>query len=92
MLPNLNVEELVKSFTIQTNDNLMVIYLSSLIRSVIALHNLINNKLVNKEHERGDVSGKEKKEKGGEKTKEKAKEKEDGKEDEKAKDGQEKKA
>jgi 26S proteasome regulatory subunit N8 len=38
--------------TVKTNDMMLVIYLSSLIRSVIALHNLINNKMLNKEHER----------------------------------------
>jgi 26S proteasome regulatory subunit N8 len=52
LLPNLNVQELVKSFAVKTNDMMLVIYLSSLIRSVIALHNLINNKILNKEHER----------------------------------------
>jgi 26S proteasome regulatory subunit N8 len=52
LLPNLNVHELVKSFAVKTNDMMLVIYLSSLIRSVIALHNLINNKMLNKEHER----------------------------------------
>ncbi|KAL2652542.1 hypothetical protein R1flu_020670 [Riccia fluitans] len=52
LLPNLNVQELVKSFAVKTNDMMLVIYLSSLIRSVIALHNLINNKMLNKEHER----------------------------------------
>ncbi|KAG0577597.1 hypothetical protein KC19_5G167300 [Ceratodon purpureus] len=45
LLPNLNVHELVKSFAVKTNDMMLVIYLSSLIRSVIALHNLINNKV-----------------------------------------------
>merc|ERR1719352_459086 len=43
LMPNLNVEELVRSFSVKTNDMMLVIYLSSLIRSVIALHNLINN-------------------------------------------------
>lgn len=45
LLPNLNVEELVKSMMVKTNDMHMVIYLSSLIRSVIALHDLVNNKI-----------------------------------------------
>merc|ERR1712125_285100 len=45
LLPNLNVEELVQSVFTKTNDMHMVIYLSSLIRSVIALHDLINNKI-----------------------------------------------
>eukprot|EP00850_Spirogloea_muscicola_P018051 SM000161S02433 [mRNA] locus=s161:99618:101711:- [translate_table: standard] len=52
LLPNLNVQELVTSFAVKTNDMMLVIYLSSLIRSVVALHNLINNKILNKEHER----------------------------------------
>ncbi|PWA48857.1 JAB1/Mov34/MPN/PAD-1 [Artemisia annua] len=54
LLPNLNVAELVKAFSVKTNDQMLVIYLSSLIRSVIALHNLINNKLLNKEHEKAE--------------------------------------
>ncbi|KAL1222138.1 26S proteasome non-ATPase regulatory subunit 7 -like protein B [Cardamine amara subsp. amara] len=56
LLPNLNVNELVKAFAVKTNDMMLVIYLSSLIRSVIALHNLINNKLLNKEHEKAEDS------------------------------------
>mmetsp|Transcript_12740 Transcript_12740/g.28108 ORF Transcript_12740/g.28108 Transcript_12740/m.28108 type:complete len:246 (-) Transcript_12740:71-808(-) len=46
LLPNLNVEELVKSAMVKTNDMHMVIYLSSLIRSVIALHDLVSNKII----------------------------------------------
>lgn len=45
LLPNLNQDHIIRSFNVQTNDNMLTIYLSSLIRSVIALHNLINNKL-----------------------------------------------
>mmetsp|Transcript_22187 Transcript_22187/g.54908 ORF Transcript_22187/g.54908 Transcript_22187/m.54908 type:complete len:332 (+) Transcript_22187:154-1149(+) len=52
LLPNLNLEDYVKAFAVKTNDMMLVIYLSSLIRSVIALHNLISNKAVNKEKER----------------------------------------
>jgi len=44
LLPNVNVEEMTRSFAVKTNDMMMVIYLSSQIRSIIALHNLINNK------------------------------------------------
>lgn len=36
-----------KPLTVVTNDQLLVIYLSSLIRAVIALHGLVNNKLEN---------------------------------------------
>ncbi|KAM0830493.1 hypothetical protein ACQ4PT_066165 [Festuca glaucescens] len=56
LLPNLNVNELIKAFAVKTNDMMLVIYLSSLIRSVIALHNLINNKMLNKEHEKVEDS------------------------------------
>ena len=52
LLPNLETEEMAKAFAVNANDNLLVLYLSSLIRSVIALHNLINNKLNNRELER----------------------------------------
>jgi 26S proteasome regulatory subunit N8 len=45
LLPNLNVDELVKALMIKTNDMYLVIYLSSLIRTVIALHDLVNNKI-----------------------------------------------
>ncbi|GKA26755.1 26S proteasome non-ATPase regulatory subunit 7 homolog A [Tanacetum coccineum] len=54
LLPNLNVADLIKAFAVKTNDQMLVIYLSSLIRSVIALHNLINNKMLNKEHEKAE--------------------------------------
>ena len=44
LLPNLGVEELARSFAVQSNDMMLAIYLSSLTRSVLALHNLIDNK------------------------------------------------
>jgi 26S proteasome regulatory subunit N8 len=44
LLPNLN-NDLVQSMIVKTNDMHMAIYLASLIRSVIALHDLINNKI-----------------------------------------------
>mmetsp|Transcript_20323 Transcript_20323/g.69182 ORF Transcript_20323/g.69182 Transcript_20323/m.69182 type:complete len:328 (+) Transcript_20323:169-1152(+) len=80
LLPNLNVPEMVRSFAVKTNDSMAVIYVSSLIRSVLALHNLINNKILNKEHERAKDAaleegkeGEEKKQEGKEETKEGAK-------------------
>lgn len=45
LLPNLNVEELVRSLLIKTNDMHLVIYISSLIRCIVALHDLVRNKL-----------------------------------------------
>ena len=45
LLPNLNVESLVKAFMVKTNDTHLVVYMSTLIRAIIALHNLVNNKI-----------------------------------------------
>mmetsp|Transcript_27131 Transcript_27131/g.35567 ORF Transcript_27131/g.35567 Transcript_27131/m.35567 type:complete len:340 (+) Transcript_27131:94-1113(+) len=45
LLPNLNVDELVRSMLVKTNDMHLVIYLSSLIRCIIALHDLVQNKI-----------------------------------------------
>ena len=44
LMPNLNVEEIDKAFAVKTNDMMMAVYIASLVRTVIALHNLINNK------------------------------------------------
>lgn len=46
------VDELVRAFTVKTNDQMLAIYLASLIRATIALHDLISNKIVNREAER----------------------------------------
>lgn len=80
LLPNLQTQEMVRSFSVKTNDQLLVIYLSSLIRAVIALHNLINNKIENLKSE-SLTNGEEQKEE----TKEGEKKSEDKKEDDKAK-------
>lgn len=45
LLPNLNTEALVNSMMMQTNDMHMAIYIAALIRTVIALHDLVNNKI-----------------------------------------------
>jgi len=52
LCPNLQLKELVTSLKVNTNDNMLVIYVASLIRSIIALHNLINNKLKNQDLEK----------------------------------------
>jgi 26S proteasome regulatory subunit N8 len=44
LLPDLSDPAVMKSFTSSTNDQLLVVYLSSLLRSVIALHALVDNK------------------------------------------------
>jgi 26S proteasome regulatory subunit N8 len=51
LLPNLKVEQMVRSFSVKSNDYMYVIYVSSLIRSIISLHELINNKINAKEIE-----------------------------------------
>ena len=52
LLPNLNIEDVIKSFSMKTNDFMHMTYVCSLVRSLISLHNLINNKIANKEAER----------------------------------------
>lgn len=64
--------ELARAMSVKTNDQLMAIYLSSLIRAITAFHDLIENKIKNRElQEERESSGKEKE-----------KEKTEGKEDE----------
>ena len=43
---------MVNSFSVKTNDYMHVIYVCSLIRAVISLHSLINNKISTKETEK----------------------------------------
>lgn len=65
LLPNLNVEELVRSMLVKNNDMHMVIYLSALIRCVIALHDLVLNKIAyNNEGGDGMLEGESKEKKG----------------------------
>ncbi|EIM89623.1 Mov34-domain-containing protein [Stereum hirsutum FP-91666 SS1] len=87
LLPDLGQESLTRAFASETNDELLVVYVSSLVRAVIALHALVDNKATigraemeegEKEKEREKEKDKkgEKKEKGdGEKEKEASKEK-----------------
>lgn len=44
LLPNMNVETLSKALAVKSNDMMLVIYVASLIRSILALHKLIDNK------------------------------------------------
>jgi len=44
LIPDLNAGEMTKSFVKSSNDQLLVVYLSSLVRAVIALHALVDNK------------------------------------------------
>lgn len=53
--------ELARAMSVKTNDQLMAIYLSSLIRAITAFHDLIENKIKNRElQEERDSGGKEK--------------------------------
>jgi 26S proteasome regulatory subunit N8 len=45
LLPDVTKPSLVDAHNLQTNDQLMSVYLGSLVRTVIALNNLIDNKL-----------------------------------------------
>jgi 26S proteasome regulatory subunit N8 len=80
LLPDLSAEGVKRSFASNTNDQLLVVYLSSLLRAVIALHALVDNKATigRAELEEGtgdDEKEKEKDKKG--KTEEKKDEKDD---------------
>ncbi|KAG2487285.1 hypothetical protein HYH03_014126 [Edaphochlamys debaryana] len=44
LLPNMNVESLSKALAVKSNDMMHVIYVASLVRSILALHKLIDNK------------------------------------------------
>lgn len=51
LLPNLAGEKTVRSFSVKTNEMMQTIYVASLIRTVMTLHKLINNRIDNKELE-----------------------------------------
>jgi 26S proteasome regulatory subunit N8 len=54
LLPDVTQPDLIKSIYVKTNDEMLLVYLSSLIRSIIALHNLIMNKIQNSDSEKAD--------------------------------------
>lgn len=79
LLPDITSEQFTETMYVKTNDQMLVVYLASMVRSIIALHNLINNKLTNRDAEEGKKADKEA-EKEKEKNKDKDKDKEkDGK-------------
>ncbi|XP_024274627.1 26S proteasome non-ATPase regulatory subunit 7 [Oncorhynchus tshawytscha] len=82
LLPDVNLQEFIKAFYLKTNDQMLVVYLASLIRSVVALHNL-NNKIANRDAEKKE--GQEKDDSKKEKKEDKEKEKGDTKKDKKDK-------
>ena len=54
LLPNVEEERLKAGISVSANDNAMVIYVGSLVRSILALHDLIVNKMNNQRIERGE--------------------------------------
>lgn len=52
LLPSLNMPQLVSGFVTKTNDMMLVLYVSALIRTIIALHNLVDNKIMLKMSEK----------------------------------------
>merc|ERR1719321_584879 len=84
LLPDQDCDELVKSFAMETNDMMLALYLGSMLRSTVALHNLINNKIRNKkskEEKKEDKKKDEKDKEGDDKGKEGGKDGKDKKED-----------
>ena len=70
--------ELARAMSVKTNDQLMAIYLSSLIRAITAFHDLIENKIQNRQQQEEKAGGD--KEKGeNDKAEKKEGESEDGK-------------
>lgn len=51
--------ELTRAMSVKTNDQLMAIYLSSLIRAITAFHDLIDNKIQNKRQQEDEDARKE---------------------------------
>ena len=84
LLPDINLQEFVKAMYVNTNDQHLVLYLSALIRSTIALHNLINNKIQNRDAEKNENAKKDEKKKE-DKEKDKDKDSKEGKGDAKDK-------
>ena len=59
LLPDVNLQSFVRAVNITTNDQMLVVYVAALIRSIIALHNLICNKLQNRDAERSEAKDKD---------------------------------
>lgn len=79
LLPNLSDPETTQSFSTSTNDQLLVVYLSSLLRAVIALHALVDNKESIGRAEMEESKGLEEKDKKDKSVKDEKAEKEKGK-------------
>ncbi|KAL1458003.1 hypothetical protein WDU94_008180 [Cyamophila willieti] len=58
MLPDITNGKFIDAFHVKTNDQMLVVYLAAMIRSIIALHNLINNKITNRDAEKKEITSK----------------------------------
>lgn len=56
MLPNTQVEDVKRSMFETTNDQHMILYISSLVRAVLGLHDLVNNKTKHRDTEEGTTA------------------------------------
>lgn len=82
LLPDIFSDSFLDNLYIKTNDQSLVVYLAALVRSIIALHNLINNKITNRDAEEGKKEdNKDKKEKKEDKDEKKAEDKSKDKKD-----------
>lgn len=54
--PQIENSELARAMSVKTNDQLMAIYISSLIRAITAFHDLIENKIQNRQQQEDNES------------------------------------
>ena len=45
------MDQMISAFSVKSNDYMYILYVSSLVKSIISLHSLINNRIHNKERE-----------------------------------------
>ncbi|CAL8102599.1 unnamed protein product [Calicophoron daubneyi] len=61
LLPDLHLHDMVRALHVNTNDEMLVVYVAAIMRAILALHDLISNKLANRETERNEEGGEHKK-------------------------------
>ncbi|KAL7059717.1 hypothetical protein AAHC03_013236 [Spirometra sp. Aus1] len=54
LLPDLRLHDTVRALNMTSNDQMLVVYVACIMRAILALHDLINNKLANRESERSE--------------------------------------
>lgn len=57
LLPDLRLHDMVRAVHVNTNDQMLVVYVAAIMRTILALHDLISNKLANRESERNEEGG-----------------------------------